>query len=73
MPTMTEDEFWEHYARGSGLSIEELRGLGLQALACDCGEPACRGWRMDMSEAINEEILRRIQKATASWPSTRSN
>lgn len=65
MPTtMTEDEFWEHYARGSGISVEALRDMGARAMPCDCGEPACRGWRMDMTEAINAEILRRMQRLT---------
>ncbi len=62
--TITQQEFWEHYARGSGMSIEELQGLGATVIACDCGEPNCRGWRMDMSEALNLEILRRLRRAT---------
>jgi hypothetical protein len=60
----TQEEFLEHYSRGSGMSVEELQGLGAVAISCDCGEPNCRGWRMDMSEALSQEILRRLKRAT---------
>jgi len=60
---MTEDEFWEFYARRSGFSVEELRGMGMRALPCACNEPACRGWKMDMTAAVESEVLRRIKRA----------
>ena len=43
---MTEDEFVQRYAAGSGLTIEELKKLNLVPAQCDCGERTCQGWQM---------------------------
>jgi hypothetical protein len=67
MPQITEDEFWEHYSRGSGISIDDLRGMGVCAVLCDCGEPACRGWKMEMTAAVEAEVVRRVKRATMKW------
>jgi hypothetical protein len=44
---LTRDEFEEMYASNSGISVEELHGVGLFARPCDCDEPECEGWEMD--------------------------
>lgn len=43
---MTADEFATAYAERSGLTVDELKELGLVARECDCGDELCDGWQM---------------------------
>lgn len=43
---MTKEEFEREYSENTGMSPEKLKEIGLSAVACDCGKPQCRGWRM---------------------------
>lgn len=45
-PFETRDDFEQDYARGSGLTLEELRKHGLVPVRCGCGGADCRGWKM---------------------------
>lgn len=42
----TRDEFEQSYAERSGLTIDELHGMDLYAVPCNCGEDGCKGWQM---------------------------
>jgi hypothetical protein len=44
---MTREEFEVRYAARSGISVEELRSTGRQAVPCDCGSDMCTGWAME--------------------------
>ena len=43
---MNINEFEREYAARSGLTVAQLRILGLYAMQCDCGEDHCQGWQM---------------------------
>jgi len=43
---LSKARFEWQYARRSGLTVEELHDLGLQAVPCQCKESFCRGWAM---------------------------
>jgi len=44
---MTREEFEAGYAARSGITVEELRGAGRQAVPCDCGSDMCEGWAIE--------------------------
>ena len=43
---MTKDEFEKRYAENSGVSVSQLREMGLIAVPCDCSYEGCHGWKM---------------------------
>ena len=45
-PWPRKEDFERDYAKHSGLTVDELRALGMYALRCDCGDEGCRGWQM---------------------------
>lgn len=48
---MTADEFEDQYAHRSTLTVERGYELGIfPAVACDCGEDGCEGWRRRYSD-----------------------
>ena len=57
MKEMSKEEFEHRYSIASGLSIEEMKHLGLEAVPCDCGEHGCRGWKMDGAKKIKDKIV----------------
>jgi hypothetical protein len=56
---MTAEEFERQYAQRSGLTIEELRGLGRIVATCHCGEVTCQGWQFTTPERLAEELAMR--------------
>lgn len=42
---MNQEEFEKRYAERSGLTVKELRDLGITIEPCDCGDEICLGWR----------------------------
>lgn len=51
---MILDEFEAEYAKHCGMTVEQLRALGLRATPCDCGERYCDGYRMSYMFFISE-------------------
>ena len=45
-------EFERRYAANSGITVAQLRELGMYAVRCDCGEPDCLGWDMRSNGSI---------------------
>ncbi len=43
---MAASEFEDGYAFRSGTTVDELHAQGRGAVACDCDDPDCGGWRM---------------------------
>ena len=60
---MDKQEFEKRYAKGSGVTIEELKGLGFAAVPCDCGEGKCAGWAamFDRKHEPVDDDTRRIK------------
>lgn len=58
---MTREEFETAWAARSGITVENLRRLGLYAEQCSCGEDGCQGWAMGhpREDALVEDELRR--------------
>lgn len=44
-------EFERAYAERSGVTVEQLRGLGRVVVRCWCDEPGCDGWASVSAEA----------------------
>lgn len=46
MADLTKESFEALYAARSGITVEELHGLGRFAIPCDCEEDICEKWQM---------------------------
>jgi hypothetical protein len=52
----TVEEFEAQYAARSGITVKELRDLGLYGLPCDCGEDGCDGFQMRSPQPYGKTI-----------------
>lgn len=43
---MTKGEYEARWAIENGLLLPQVSMMGLEAVPCGCGDPACPGWRM---------------------------
>jgi hypothetical protein len=54
---ISNEKFEREYAERSGISLDELRALGLRAYTCKCDYEECHGFQM-MSESTYETLKR---------------
>jgi len=47
-PTITKDEAERRWIRGAGFTREAFDSYRMHAVRCECGEPFCQGWRIEM-------------------------
>lgn len=59
---ISNEEFEREYAERSGISLDELRALGLRPYTCKCDYEECQGFQM-LSESTHE-TLKRLHEAT---------
>lgn len=57
---MTAEEFERQYAERSGITVEQLRGLGRIVAPCDCGDETCEGWQSTTAERLADEQAGRM-------------
>jgi hypothetical protein len=56
MKLISREEFEKQYAARSGITVEELRELGLVVLPCDCGAENCQGWAVVHRDNIETHV-----------------
>ncbi len=54
LDVLTKEQFEENYAKATGVTVEALLELGLEAVPCDCDEGGCAGWGMKSSGEVRE-------------------
>lgn len=53
---MKKIDFFEEYARRSGMTMQQLRELGGRAEPCECGEECCCGWQIATQNLHEHEV-----------------
>ena len=45
VPEITKEQFVKEYARGSNMTLEQLKKIRIP-IPCDCDYEECKGWQM---------------------------